>query len=151
MTWRRVRQRFARWVQLGVFVVAIGFGLDYLASPPSSAGVFTVIEQTIVPLWAWAATIIAAGVIGLFVEWRILGDDHPILITDTRWRWGWATNTAHAVLFGLFTSLTGSSLYDITMRGVETGQWYGWRTALMWGGFAALNLAFVPRAKGSNP
>jgi hypothetical protein len=143
-----VVREFARHVQLGVFVIAIAFGLDYLATPVGTSGALTAIEQGVVPLWCWGATITAAGIVGLLVEWRILGDDHPILVTDTRWRWGWATNTAHAVLCGLFAALAGSSLWDVVERGLQQGTWYGWRTGLLWGGYAALNWAFVPRTRG---
>lgn len=151
MTWRRVRRLFARYVQLGVFGVAILFGMDYWATPVGTSGALTAIEQTWIPLWIWGATISAAGLAGLLVEWRILGDDHPILVTDTRWRWGWVTNSAHGMLCALFVALAGSSLFDVLMRGIDEGKWYGWRTGVMWAGFAALNYAFVPRAKGTVP
>lgn len=152
MTWRRVKPNFARYVQLGVFLVAIGFGLDYTAmpDPPAVPPPPEAITQTWLPLWWWGVTIAAAGVAGLFVEWRILGDDHPFLMTETRWRWGWVSNIAHAALCSLFAALSLSALYDVVAQGVESGHWYGWRSCVLFAGFSALNWAFLPRAKGTN-
>lgn len=147
MTWRRVATYFARRVQLGLFIIAIGFGLDYWFTPVGTSGALTSIEGTFIPLWAWGVTIVLCGVAGLLVECLILGADHALVATDERWRWGWVSNIAHAVLFGLFVALTYSSLADVVGRGIDTGHWYGWRTALMWGGYAYLNLLFVQRLR----
>jgi hypothetical protein len=145
VTWRRVDPYFARRIQLLLFVIAIGFGVDYLLTPVGSSGALTIIERTWLPLWVWGVTILAAGIAGLIVEWKILGNDHPFVTTDKRWRWGWVSNVAHIVLFALFMMLTASSLYDIWIRGTDTGDWYGWRTALMWGGYAYANNQFIRR------
>ncbi|MDV7192570.1 MULTISPECIES: hypothetical protein [Mycolicibacterium] len=145
MTWRLVAPHFARRIQLAAFLIAIGFGMDYLFTPPGSSGALTFVERAFLPLWVWGAVIIAAGLSGFLVEWLILGDDHPLLLTPKRWRWGWVSNMAHTVIFAAFVVLSASSLFDIIGRGFEGGGWYGWRTALMWGGFAYANFQFIRR------
>jgi hypothetical protein len=136
---------FARRIQLAVFVIAVLFGLDYMFTPSGSSTAMTIIERTAFPLWLWGAVIIGAGLTGFFVEWRILGNQHPLLRTEQRWRWGWAVNIAHIVLFAVFAVLTFSSFTDIVLRGVNDGDWYGWRTAVMWGGFCYANWQFIRR------
>lgn len=145
MTWRRVDPYFARRIQLALFVIGIAFGLDYLFTPTGSSAALTTIERTIVPLWVWGLTIAVAGAVGFFVEWRILGNDHPLVPTAERWRWGWASNVAHIVLFAMFAVLAGSSLWDIVSRALHDGSWFGWRTSVMWGGYAFANLQYVRR------
>lgn len=145
MTWRRVAPFFARRIQLAIFIIAIGFGLDYLFTPDGSSVALTTIEQTAFPLWVWGATIMVCGIAGFVVEWRILGNDHSILMTEKRWHWGWVSNTAHIVLFALFVVLAASTIFDVIDRGADTGQWYGWRTTIMWGGFAYANWLFIQR------
>lgn len=141
---------FARRIQLAIFIIAIGFGLDYLVTPAGSSAALTTIERTWVPLWSWGLTILTCGVSGLFVELHVLNDDHPLLLTEKRWKWGWISNIAHTILFALFVALAGSSLYDTATRlvaehGADAGKLYGWRTALMWGGYAYANWLFIPR------
>lgn len=145
MTWRRVDPYFARRIQLAAFLIAIGFGLDYLFTPAGSSTALTLVERGWVPLWAWGVVIIAAGVAGFFVEWRILGNDHPLVHTAKRWQWGWVSNVSHIVLFAAFLVLAGSSLFDVIHRGWTGGGWYGWRTPAMWGGFAYVNLQYIRR------
>ncbi|GJJ24191.1 hypothetical protein [Mycolicibacterium mageritense] len=145
MTWRMVAPYFARRIQLAAFLIAIGFGLDYLFTPPGSSTALTVVERAWVPLWVWGAVIITAGLAGFIVEWKILGDDHPLVLTPHRWRWGWISNLAHIVLFSAFVVLTASSLFDVIGRGLDGGGWYGCRTALMWGGFSYANFQFIRR------
>lgn len=145
MTWRRVDPYFARRIQLAIFAIAIGFGLDYLYTPTQKSIALTTIEQSWLPLWAWGATITAAGVAGLLVEWRVLGALHPFVLSDKRWKWGWVSNISHIVLFAMFTTLAGSALYDIAMRGLDGGGWFGWRTSLLWGGFAFGNFQYIRR------
>lgn len=145
MTWRKLDPYFARRLQLGIFTTAILFGLDYLVTPAGSSLALTTIERTWLPLWVWGATIIVAGLAGLFVEWRILGTQHPFVLSPQRWRWGWISNTAHIILFAVFIVLAGSALVDLVHRGLDGGGWYGWRTSLMWGGFGMVNFAYVRR------
>jgi cytochrome b561 len=145
MTWRRVDPFFARRIQLLIFGIATFFGLDYLFTPEGSSTALTIIERTWLPLWVWGVTILLAGVCGFFVEWRILGNDHPFVATKSRWQWGWVSNISHIVLFALFLALTASSAYDIIHRGVSGGGWYGWRTTIMWGGYAFANNQYIRR------
>lgn len=145
MTWRRVDPYFARRIQLALFVIGIAFGLDYLFTPAGSSAALTTIERTAAPLWVWGLTIAAAGVVGFFVEWRVLGNDHPLVPTPERWRWGWASNVAHIVLFAMFAVLAASSLWDIVSRALHDGSWFGWRTSVMWAGYAFANLQYVRR------
>lgn len=150
MTWRRVDPFFARRIQLALFAVAIGFGADYLFTPTGSSAALTTIERTWLPLWAWGAIIMAAGIAGFIVEWRVLGKSTPLIPTPDRWRWGWISNTAHSVLFAVFIVLAGSSMFDLIHRALSEGKgWYGWRTTLMWGLFAFANLQYVRRLGSS--
>lgn len=145
MTWRRVDPYFARRIQLAIFVIAFGFGVDYLSTPVGSSSALTAIERTWLPLWAWGAIIMAASAAGFFVEWRILDKHHPLTKTPERWRWGWITNIAHIVLFAMFVALTVSVMVELIARGIHGGGWYGWRTAVMYGGFAFGNWQFIRR------
>lgn len=145
MTWRKVDPYFARRIQLVAFAVGIFFGLDYLFTPTGSSTALTLIERAVVPLWLWGAVIITASAIGLFVEWKVLGNDYPLswMPSDARRRWGWVSNICHVTLFAILIALTLSSGVDITTRAVETGQLYGWRTGLLWGGYAYINWEFI--------
>lgn len=145
MTWRRVDPFFARRVQLAMFLTAIWFGLDYFFTPEGSSDLLTVVERGAVPLWVWGAVITAAGVAGFIVEWRILGDDHPLVMTDKRCRWGWVTNIAHIALFATFLALAGSVLVEVLHRGMMDGYWFGWRTPAMWLLFAYVNSQYIRR------
>lgn len=145
MTWRRVDPYFARRVQLVAFGVGVFFGLDYLFTPTGSSTALTYIEKAAVPLWLWGVVIIIASVTGFLVEWRILGYDHPLMPSARRKRWGWVTNVAHIVLFAILVVLALSALADITRRAVETGELYGWRTGLLWGGYAYINWEYIRR------
>lgn len=145
MTWRRVDPYFARRIQLAAFIIGFFFGLDYLFTPCGSSTALTYLERSVFPLWAWGAAIMAASLAGFFTEWRVLGNDHPLLNTEARKRWGWVSTGAHIVLFAAFVVLTLSSGIDIVTRWRGTGQLYGWRTALMWGGYAYVTWQFIPR------
>lgn len=151
MTWRRVDPEFARRIQLAAFLIGIVFGVDYLVTPQGSSAALTGIERAWLPLWAWGATIVAASVAGFLVEWRILGREHPFLPSSRRARWGWVTNVAHIIVVAVFSVLAASSLADILTRGVETGAWYGFRTSVMWGGYAYINVQFVKRLGDRRP
>jgi hypothetical protein len=145
VTWRRVDPYFARRIQLAAFVIGVLFGLDYLFTPVGSSAILTYVERTWVPLWAWGATIMLAGTTGLIIEGLVLSAEHPLVPTAKRWQWGWASNIAHILLVAIFAVLTCSSVVDIIDRGWDTGQWYGWRTTIMWGGFVYANWQFVRR------
>ena len=96
-------------------------------------------------MWVWGAVIAVAGVAGFLVEWRILGNDHPLVFTDRRWRWGWVSNIAHIVLFAAFLTLAGSITLEIVNRGLMGDGWYGWRTPAMWLLFAYVNSQYIRR------
>lgn len=145
MTWRQVDEFFARRIQLATFLTAIWFGLDYFFTPEGSSELLTVVERGAVPLWVWGAIITTAGVAGLVVEWRILGNDHPLVFTDKRWRWGWVSNIAHIVLFATFLVLSGSITLEIAHRGMMGDGWYGWRTPAMWCLFVYANSQYIRR------
>lgn len=145
MTWRRLDPYFARRIQLVAFGVGVFFGLDYLFTPVGSSTALTYLERAVVPLWLWGAIIIAASLTGFIVEWRILGNDHPLMPSARRRRWGWASNISHIVLFAILVALTLSSIIDIGTRALHTGHFYGWRTGLLWGGYAYINWEFIRR------
>lgn len=154
MTWRRLDPQFARRIQLAAFIVGFIFGLDYLFTPVGSSTALSFLERSFFPLWSWGVVIISASLAGFFVEWRILGNTHPMLPTEKRRRWGWVSNMAHILLFAVFVVLTLSTLIDVIGRGfadpipgeeIGAGHFYGWRTAVMWGGYAYINWEFIRR------
>lgn len=145
MTWRRVDPYFARRIQLAIFVLGFGFGLDQILTPVGSSTALTAAEQSAFPLWAWGTTIVLASLAGFTVEWLVLGNDHPLVPTHNRWRYGWVSNVAHIVLLAMFVALAGSALSDVVTRGIETGYWFGFRTAIFWGGYAYANWQFIRR------
>ncbi len=145
MTWRRVDPYFAKRVQLVAFAVGVFFGLDYLFTPQGSSRALTYIEQSIVPLWLWGVVIMAAGLTGFITEWRFLGNEHPAMTSARRKKWGWVSNICHITLFAILCVLAASALIDIVQRFIHTGELYGWRTGLLWGGYAYINWEFIRR------
>lgn len=145
MTWRKVDPYFARRIQLVAFGVGIFFGLDYLFTPQGAFSSLTYIEQAAVPLWLWGVVITAASLTGLVTEWRILGNDYPGIPSLRRRRWGWVTNICHIILFAILCVLAASSVLDITQRFIHTGDLYGWRSGLLFGGYAYINWEFILR------
>ncbi len=97
------------------------------------------------PLWAWGGVIMAAGIAGFGIEWKVLGNDHPLIPTPGRWKWGWISNISHITLLAVFLALATSSAYDIAHRGLDGEGWYGWRTTIMWAGYAFANSQYVRR------
>lgn len=150
VTWRRVDPQFARRIQLAAFIVGFWFGVDYVFTPYGSSPVLSWVERGAVPLWAYGAVIMAACLAGFYVEWRILGNEYPLLPTEARRRWGWVSNISHITLFASFVVLSSSTIVDIVNRGVEGHGWYGWRTTVMWAGYAYVNWEFIRRL-GDSP
>lgn len=145
MTWRQVDPRAWRRTQLAIFAIAVAWGTDYLFTPPASSSLLTTIERGM-PLWAWGSLLMGAGLAGYIAE-TALGDD-PLFPTARRRRWGWVTDGAHTLLFGVYFALASSSLFDVITRDNDGGT-YGWRTPALWFGFAWLNAQFVRRVKAA--
>ena len=143
MTWRRVDPYFARRVQRGIFVAGLAFGADYFATPMKSSSALTAIEASFIPLWLWGAAICAASLAGLVVEGLVLRDDDLVVRSPLRRRWGWVSTVAHVVLVALFVVLGGSALQSTIAVGMRTGDYYLWRTPVMWLGFAWLNWQYI--------
>ncbi|MCV7226042.1 hypothetical protein [Mycolicibacterium komossense] len=145
MTWRQIDPRSWRRAQLVTFLIAVVWGADYWFTPSGSSALLTTLEGAM-PLPVWGSLLIGAGAAG-FVAEIALGDE-PLFPTAQRARWGWVTNAAHTILFGVYFALASSSLVDVITKDGDGGT-YGWRTPALWFGFAWLNAQFVRRVKGN--
>ena len=115
----------AALLQVGVLIVAVSRGLDYIKLPAdlSPASLSTVEAALSFDVWGWI--FLAAGGIGIV---GIFAPKVPL------------SAIAHGVLFGLYLVFGIGAFADLTDREFL----YGWRTAVGWVlGAAAVHLALA--------
>lgn len=163
MTYKWIPQGHLRFFQIFLLCVAVGWGIDYLITPPWAIGTALSVIERAFPLWVWGVFFITAGCLGLLGElWmehcrhvdqmRFLGytrrkEDQcclkqRICLTREDMR-GWPSYLAHSGLLALYAALGLGYAINLVV------EWHFWglrAPMLMWA-FAAAHWIYMQRRR----